>query len=174
MKTIRPIFAALYIAIGIATIHAADPSPTAKSPQDQTQKLAPAPWQSSWEKFLEKMEGLGVLPRFSFSDGFPASKDFVGKEIVWEGTLSDVKDVKTRAIILMPTSRMLKTTNSQTAGAGVVQLLMTPATFDKWKSLPKGAKVKFKATVPELFFIFAGGDNGPLMLFLNFDAGEAQ
>jgi hypothetical protein len=83
---------------------------------------------------------------------FPAAKDFVGRVVVWEGAIGDVKDVKTNVRVQMPTSRKLKAASGKLALADSVQLEMTAAAFEKWKQIPKGAKVKFKASVPDLFY----------------------
>lgn len=144
--------------------------------QAQGKTLAQEAWQSSWDRFLDMMASLGALPEYSFPRMFPAAKDFVGKTVFWEGTIGDVKDVKTRIRVQMPTSRQLNSASGKMVLADSVQLEMTGAALQKWKQVPKGAKVKFKATVPDLFYIFAtlGGAGGTPIIIFTLDKAEPQ
>lgn len=112
--------------------------------------LGQEPWQKSWDKFLDKMTAQGSLPENSIL--LPNVAEFLGKEVLWEGAIGEVTDVKSQVHVQMPTSRKVKGPGGKVALADWVQPKLKAASFGEWKQIPKGTKVKFKATVPQLVF----------------------
>ena len=106
---------------------------------------------------------------------FPASEKFIGQVVTWEGTLDSVKDAKTRVRMQMATSRAMRAASGKVVKADSVQLEMKAGTFAKWKGLTQGTKVKFRATVPELFYmvVTVGGVDGPPHIFICLDNAES-
>jgi len=123
----------------------------------------PALWQTSWAKFIEALvPEIGLNP---FDPGVKAK--FGGKTVTWEGTLGAIRDAKTRIRVDMAPN-VYKGTKFTS-----LQLFCKAGNLPKWKDVPIGSRVRFRAVLDDPVTIslrFGGPSEEPSVLVFVKDA----
>jgi hypothetical protein len=103
------------------------------------QPAAPAPWQRSWEAFVDAINRC-------YEDAKCDKKQFVGKEVVWEG-VADSVDLGGMGIRMdMGVRRPRGMVDGTAKDADIIGFILKPEATeqDTWKSVVKGQRVRFK------------------------------
>lgn len=116
-------------------------SMTFSGPSSVQRGEVPAPWQSSWETFVATVNKCVESPK---TEANPSchTKEFAGKEVVWEGVIASVDPIR----LDMGDARLKATVNGIPKSADVLVFRLTPESsqLDKWKSAAKGQRVRFR------------------------------
>ena len=111
------------------------------APSYDQRSAVPAAWQTSWEAFVATVNKCVENPRTA-ANPFCHTKEFTGKEVVWEGVIASVDPIR----LDMGTARLKATVNGILTPADRIVFELTPEStqLDKWKSVAAGQRVRFR------------------------------